>query len=153
MGTKADFYLGHGHNACWLGSIAWDGHPWKIPQEITNSKTEEEYRFAVKSFLNSREDASHGSSHWPWPWPNSHKTHYSYTFIDGNLLLSHYGGPWIDPADPQGWKFPINPKQDFPDMKDRRLSIIGERSGLVVVNDTAIEKVVHNVESTDEICS
>lgn len=27
MGTRADFYVGTGANAEWLGSIAYDGHP------------------------------------------------------------------------------------------------------------------------------
>lgn len=31
MGTRADFYIGRGENAEWLGSIAWDGDPWPTP--------------------------------------------------------------------------------------------------------------------------
>jgi hypothetical protein len=27
MGTRADFYVGRGETAEWLGSIAWDGNP------------------------------------------------------------------------------------------------------------------------------
>ena len=27
MGTRADFYIGKGTDAEWLGSIAWNGYP------------------------------------------------------------------------------------------------------------------------------
>ncbi len=27
MGTRADFYVGLGEQAEWLGSVAWDGNP------------------------------------------------------------------------------------------------------------------------------
>jgi hypothetical protein len=27
MGTRADFYIGRGTEAEWLGSVAWDGYP------------------------------------------------------------------------------------------------------------------------------
>lgn len=30
MGTRADFYVGRGEQAEWLGSIAWDGNPGAI---------------------------------------------------------------------------------------------------------------------------
>jgi hypothetical protein len=153
MGTKADFYLGNGTDACWLGSIAWDGHPWKIPMNISQAKSEEDYRLAVEEFLSSRQDASHGEGSWPWPWVNSHRTHYSYTFDDGKIKLSHFGGPWIDPSDPQGWEFPTSPKQDFPDMSNRMLSIIGERSGLVVVRDPVIARISPTSTESDDICS
>jgi len=28
MGTRADFYVGMGKDAEWLGSVAWDGYEW-----------------------------------------------------------------------------------------------------------------------------
>lgn len=145
MGTKADFYLGKNTNAQWLGSIAWDGHPWRISPAISTAKTEEEYRTAILDFLRTREDASFGleaDQHWPWPWDNSKRTHYSYKFENGKLLVSHFGGPWCDPADPLGYEFPKTPKQEFPDMTLRKLSIVGEKSGLVIVHDSHDKSVV-----------
>ena len=34
MGTRADFYIGRGATAEWIGSIAWDGYPDGIPAPI-----------------------------------------------------------------------------------------------------------------------
>ena len=28
MGSRADFYIGEGTEAEWLGSVAWDGYEW-----------------------------------------------------------------------------------------------------------------------------
>ena len=32
MGTRADFYVGRGDAAEWIGSIAYDGYPFYKPQ-------------------------------------------------------------------------------------------------------------------------
>lgn len=52
MGTRADFYVGRGTEAEWLGSIGWDGY--EIDDSIHAAKTEEEYRAAVTAFLDGR---------------------------------------------------------------------------------------------------
>ena len=53
MGTRADFYMGTGTGAEWLGSVALDGYqdgPSGIPQRyprLPAAKTEAEWRAAV----------------------------------------------------------------------------------------------------------
>lgn len=42
MGTRADFYVGRGPEAEYLGSIAWDGHPEGMPSELLRSSAEPE---------------------------------------------------------------------------------------------------------------
>jgi len=54
MGTRADFYIGRGKDAEWLGSIGNDGYPEGISSSIFICRTEEAFREAVKSFLDSR---------------------------------------------------------------------------------------------------
>ena len=51
MGTRADFYVGHGKDAEWLGSIAWDGYREGIPPVILHAVNETFYRNAVCAFL------------------------------------------------------------------------------------------------------
>jgi hypothetical protein len=58
MGTRADFYVGVGPNAEWLGSVAWDGYEWQIKPDcsLMKAKTEEEFRIAVKLIAEVRND-------------------------------------------------------------------------------------------------
>ena len=58
MGTRADFYVGRGENAEWLGSIAWDGYPERIPNTILAQHNEAVYRLEVGLFLGDRNDAT-----------------------------------------------------------------------------------------------
>lgn len=66
MGTRADFYVGKGKDAEWLGSIAWDGGD--IDNQIRECQSPEAYRHAVESFLKERDDATWPKDGWPWPW-------------------------------------------------------------------------------------
>jgi hypothetical protein len=54
MGTRADFYIGRGKDAEWLGSIGNDGYPEGLPDSLFLCRTEEAFRTAVKSFLDGR---------------------------------------------------------------------------------------------------
>lgn len=42
MGTRADFYVGRGESAEWLGSIAWDGYPSGIDYQDVLRPADEE---------------------------------------------------------------------------------------------------------------
>ena len=62
-GTKADFYVGRGPTAEWVGSIAWDGYP-EAPGvggslagvAVLGATTEQEFRTALTRFLAQRTD-------------------------------------------------------------------------------------------------
>lgn len=73
MGTRADFYVGTGKDAEWLGSIAWDGYEVDENEDhpIAKAKTETAYRKAVKDMLSSRDYATHPEQGWPWPWKDA----------------------------------------------------------------------------------
>jgi hypothetical protein len=89
MGTRADFYVGRGEKAEWLGSVAWDGHPENF-RAILKAKTETAFRKAVAKELKQRDDATLPADGWPWPWKDSHLTDYAYAFEGGATYLTEH---------------------------------------------------------------
>lgn len=91
MGTRADFYVGRGANAQWVGSVAWSGTPEGIATKggraILEATTEEAFRSAVRRHLQSRTDGTLPEHGWPWPWDSSSNTDYVFAF-DGNEVLA-----------------------------------------------------------------
>lgn len=133
MGTRADFYVGRGESAEWLGSIAWDGYPGGINKPLLKADTEKKYRAAVVRFFADREDVTRPVDGWPWPWENSLTTDYAYAFDDGKVWASPFGHGWFDPLKDE-------PEDDrpksavFPNMKaGANVQIGGKRSGLIVI--------------------
>ncbi len=130
MGTRADFYVGKGKDAEWIGSVAWDGYEWgERMQEgnhdaITSAETADNFRGAVSSMLASRRDGTTPADGWPWPWDDSCTTDCSYCFVDGKVEAFSWGCQrGIEDADNEEW----------PDMKDRKNVVLGgQRSGLIV---------------------
>lgn len=132
MGTRADFYVGRGEQAEWLGSYPWDGYPQGIEPALLDATTEESFRAAVAEMLTD-EDATRPEHGWPWPWNNSATTDYAYAFDDGKVWASCFGSSWFDPK--------TEPEDDelerksavFPDMSARKNATLGPRSGLIVM--------------------
>ncbi len=135
MGTRADFYLGRGENAAWIGSIAWDGYPDGFKDTgIMEADTETRFVDAVKAISKTRDDWTSPDQGWPWPWKDSQTTDYAYAFDDGKVWCSHYGHEWFDPLKPE----PDLEAEDckvavFPDMTSRKNVTLGERSGLITL--------------------
>ena len=130
MGTRADFYVGNGENAEWIGSVAWDGYEWGDRIEagdhdsITAAKTEDEFRLAVGSMLSKRTDGTKPEDGWPWPWDNSFLTDCAYCFSNTGVEAFKYGRPWHEDC---------GKKVCWPDMKSLKNVTIGRRSGLIVI--------------------
>lgn len=95
MGTRADFYLGRGEDAEWLGSIAWDGNPAGIASEVLSATDEEGFRAALADSLSERDDVTMPSQGWPWPWDDSGTTDYAYALDGGVVYASCFGGEWF----------------------------------------------------------
>ena len=133
MGTRADFYVGRGLQAEWLGSIAWDGYPEGLPIDLFHQRDEADWRASVESFFQDREDVTRPAQGWPWPWPTSHTTDYSYAFDGGMVWACCFGHAWFDPNQKQ----PDDDSEDkltiFPDMTARQKVTMGKRSGVIVV--------------------
>ena len=134
MGTRADFYVGEGESAEWLGSIAWDGYPEGINKALLSSTTEAEFRRLVTEWAAARKDFTAPESGWPWPWDNSQTTDFAYAFLDGKVRASSFGHPWFDPLNPPEDSEEDLPKIVFPDMKNRKnVQFGGDKSGVIVV--------------------
>ena len=118
MGTRADFYVGSGKDAEWLGSVAWDGYEWEDEEtDIAKATTEDEYRKAVKDELATRDDSTMPIMGWPWPWENSQTTDYVYWFENGKVFNDRFS------------------KREWPDMTDKtNVQFGGRRSGLMVAS-------------------
>ena len=119
--TRADFYVGRGPKAEWLGSIAADGYPQGIPKELLASSDERQFRSEVRKFMAGRGDSTRPKDGWPWPWEDSKTTDYAYAFENGKVAISNFGR-WND-------KKAIG----FPNMKAVQKVTFGPRSGVTVL--------------------
>ena len=158
MGTRADFYVGRGENAEWLGSIAWDGYPegleltlaqtecfapgcfankredWPEGKHLLDAETELEYRYRIERFFENRDDVTRPEMGWPWPWENSNTTDYAYAFDGKRVWASCFGSPWFDPMIDDYEARGNDPMPVFPDMSNiQNTAWGGNRSGLIVV--------------------
>lgn len=133
MGTRADFYMGRGKDAEWLGSIAWDGYPEGIDKKILLAEIESEFRNFVSTFL-QREDGTLPEQGWPWPWEDSNTSDYAYAFDNGVVYGTCFGHGWwvAKDGEPQDQEEDIPKITDWPNMKDRQNVTLGKRSGLMV---------------------
>ena len=147
MGTRADFYIGKGKEAKWLGSVAYDGYPDGIDNRVLQSITEDEYRNAVHQFVGGLSHGTLPENGWPWPWKDSHTTDYAYAFEDGKVEATD-GDFWFDPLN-ENEEHKEHGKEDivFPDMTSRQRVTLGERSGLMVIGvdaDGTIKPILEN---------
>lgn len=150
MGTRADFYVGRGKDAEWLGSIAWDGYPDGIDEYVFMAMNEDSYRSKVQMFLEPRDDATFPHMGWPWPWEDSGTTDYAYAFDGGQVWFSGFGSKWLSAKngvfeeeetyeddegnfDMEAYKLAREDKVEMPNMKAIQNVNYGDRSGVIVV--------------------
>jgi hypothetical protein len=152
MGTRADFYVGKGKSAEWIGSIAWDGYRAGIDAQILGCKSEEAFRHAVANFLAKRDDATLPEHGWPWPWNTSATTDCHYWFFDGQCWegrnrYSGAGEVYVPADEPEpDWSAEGADEEalytawqkgreevEFPDMSGRKNITLGRRSGVIVI--------------------
>lgn len=133
MGTRADFYVGRGKEAKWIGSIGLDGYPDGIPEEVLTSKTPEGFAFEVWRHIKEDRHGTMPEQGWPWPWEDSTTTDYAYSFEDGKIYCSNFGRKAFiigEEKEPEH----SGPKCEvFPDMTAQQNFTMGERSGMIVV--------------------
>ena len=147
MGTRADFYVGHGKDAEWLGSIAWDGYREGIPPVILHAVNETFYRNAVCAFLAASSSGTTPDQGWPWPWDDSSISDCSYWFFDGKTHdARRLGGQeeWLVPCSVdlsedddelyEGIKQQSVALVAWPDMSSKKSVTLGSRSGLIVLS-------------------
>ena len=136
MGTRADFYVGRGKNAEWIGSFAFDGYPDGNAKEVIKETDERGFRESVASLLKSLDHSTTVEEGWPWPWENSRTTDYAYAFDNGKVYASCFGHPWFDPLEQRDEDHDEcqGPKVDFPDMMTDKAAPAGsQKSGIMLV--------------------
>lgn len=147
MGTRADFYVGRGADAVWLGSVAYDGYPdgFRRWPDLFKAEVQEDWTERVRAMLKERRDATTPDHGWPWPWEDSNTTDYAYAFDGGVIYGNRFGHGWWPVAGGEAHeagryceadcKGPHQPDQKptaFPQM-DTSTMTMGPRSGLLVV--------------------
>ena len=98
--TKADFYIGNGITANWIGSIFKDGYPNGIPLKILICGNPTLFEEDVVEFIQRVEGVvKTNGDKWPWLWPDSQMTDFSYMFLLDHckVFASHFGGNFFDP--------------------------------------------------------
>lgn len=133
MGTRADFYVGLGPEAEWLGSIAWDGYALAEGSTEDPHLGEAAWREYVASHAD-RDDWTPPEMGWPWPWTDSRTTDYAYAYVPGEdvVLFSIFGEPWMVLGTDLRWAAKPT-KPDFPDMTERQAVTYGSRSGVTLL--------------------
>ena len=126
MGTRADFYIGKGKDAEWIGSVAWDGYEWgericnEDPDDIVSAKNEQEYRDAVNDMIKNRKDGTRPDMGWPWPWDDSGTTDCTYCFVDGGFEAFSWGEHWNkDDEEQVEWPYMAEINHSAPAGSDR----------------------------------
>lgn len=140
MGTRADFYVGKGKTAEWIGSIARNGYRDGIDDAVLSATSEDAFRSAVAKFFSGRDDVTTPGQGWPWPWKDSGTSDCSYWFFDGRSwdAIGYPTDYWCrcDQPEPDtdvnGWNDGLV-RCEFPDMRDRMRVTLGKRSGVIVV--------------------
>jgi hypothetical protein len=148
MGTRADFYVGQGPDAEWIGSIALDGYREGIPPVILHAVNETFYRNAVCAFLAASSSGTTPDQGWPWPWDDSSISDCSYWFFDGKTHdARRLGGQeeWLVPCSVdlpddedekqyEAIKAQSTPITAWPNMSSKAAVTMGKRSGLIVLS-------------------
>lgn len=134
MGTRADFYIGRGETAEWLGSIGYDGYPSGIPSDILHAPSADSYRAAVQEYLKEEEAGTLPEQGWPWPWEDSRTTDYAYSYAMGRVWVCAFGHAWYDPHQEKPEGYYESPQTTvFPNMKGIQNVALDRRSGLMIL--------------------
>ena len=98
---KADFYVGLGRNAEWIGSVSKCGEVWEVSPKLLLQVNQTMYEEEVIEYINFCEGvvANH-KCQWPWTWVDSRMTDYSYFFLPEmeKVYMSIEGGIILDPV-------------------------------------------------------
>lgn len=157
ISAHADFYVGQGKQAEWLGSIANYGHPQYLPPCIKDTRYEDIYRLGVRRHLDIRPSGVQASTEpWPWPWANSSRTDFTYTFSEGILYVSYFGSRWrvaseVDKHDDWNYSDIASGKytyhiEQFPDMEANE----AERLAAIMFPPRVSQQEEENEEEKEE---
>lgn len=126
---RADFYVGRGATAEYLGTLQYEGDPvdvevWELFQSLDeDTYTEQDYRQEVADLLSNRATDTVGQTpvpEWPHPYASSDDTPWTYAFDAGTVYIYRYGVEmaavrcnYTRPG-PQGTREPRRPQSSTP---------------------------------------
>lgn len=94
----ADFYLGRGPNAQYLGSVSTAGAPedievWARFQNLDDENyVQSDYVEEVRDLIGTpRDGCANGTAEWPWEYASSSDTAWAYVFDAGTVYVYRYG--------------------------------------------------------------
>lgn len=98
--NKADFYVGMGPEADWIGSVSKCGNVYELSTPIllqVNRIMFEELSIEYIKFCEGV--VANHICQWPWQWPDSRMTDFSYIFLPQmeKVYVSIQGGDLLDP--------------------------------------------------------
>ena len=142
MGTRADFFVGVGPEAEWIGSTSHDGHPTKWGQKPLAARTEAAFREAVEERLSTRHAlVTRPSEGWPWPWEDFRTSDYAYAWDPArDTAVASCGCKWVTPvqmaADPDCLHTgdPLH-DDEVPDMRKVPKGDVLGKSGLLFLHN------------------
>lgn len=139
MGTRADFFIGIGPDAEWIGSTSYDGHPGSWGAAALAARTENEFRAAVEKMLSTPEAlVTRPAEGWPWPWPDFRTSDYAYAWDPARGPVASSGRAWVTPAqlaaDPDSLYTGERLRDDeVPDMRKVPKGDVIGKSGLILL--------------------
>ena len=95
MGTRADFFVGIGPKAEWIGSVSYDGGPGECGETLLIATTEADFRAAVEERLANWSVTTRPEEGWPWPWPDFRTTDYAYAWDPKRGAVVSSGREWV----------------------------------------------------------
>lgn len=140
MGTRADFFIGIGPNAEWIGSTSYDGHPESLGLRPLQATSEIEFRAEVKQLLDDPERlTTRPDEGWPWPWRDFRTSDYGYAWDPARgVAVVSMGRQWVTNKERLE-----NPERmyeseklldaEVPDMSKRDKADVLAKSGLVLL--------------------
>lgn len=140
MGTRADFFVGIGPNAEWIGSTSYDGdrHGWgRGPLAATS---EAEFRAAVEEMLsNPQALTTRPEEGWPWPWNDFRTSDYAYAWDPARgIPVASSGRTWVTVAEMEADSDCIYTGErlrddEVPDMRKVPRGDVMGKSGLMIL--------------------
>lgn len=96
MGTRADFFVGIGPTAEWIGSVSYDGGPHDQGAAPLAATSEVEFRAVVEQLL-SRPGAlvTRPEEGWPWPWEDFRTSDYGYAWDPERGAVASSSRAWV----------------------------------------------------------
>jgi hypothetical protein len=144
MGTRADFFVGIGPTAEWIGSVSYNG--WSDMNgagvEPLSSTSEAAFRAAVEHVLSTwHPPVTRPEEGWPWPWEDFRTTDYAYAWDSARgPVVSEFGHAWLTPQElrdrprdvPYGGQRELR-ADEVRDMRTHKKADILAKSGLMLL--------------------